>query len=565
MMACGDDDSGNGGDSGNDWNTADATSSSDAGGTSDTQPPPSDTSSGGGWDTASADTAASSDAASSDTAGPDPGTPPPNTQVNLGGAQDFGFFRAVVESGQVPNPEDMDAGGFFAEHHTPLPDPVCGEKICLQAMLGQMGNLMTGANCTLIQVGLNSTTVVDPNDRPPLNLVVVVDLSGSMNNGNKIDFVRDGLHKLVNELSDVDHLSIVTYATTVDVPFDMQAVKNNRNELHDLVSSLSTGGSTNLHDGLEEGFQVAMDAYDSGRQNRVILLSDGVPTVGITNTDEILEMSAGYNSDGIGLTTVGLGTDFSVDVMRGLAEQADGNFYFLENSAAVDEVFTEELAYFTVPVAFDVRLDVHAGNHYTFGAAHGSHLFKTNEEGGTLSVPSVFLAHRLAHDDVTDGDGRRGGGSALLLELMPMADDGSNLTVGHVATVSLEFREPGSNEIVTEEITIDYPRAPWETLVTGFFDNAIVTKSFVMLNIYASLEEACRLHHDGQPLEAMNLLLRVIAAASDYEDDANDGEGDIDIQLDIELMEDLVGVIEDVSGINEEPEPIIPEDPWPND
>jgi Ca-activated chloride channel family protein len=350
----------------------------------------------------------------------------------------------------------------------------------------------------------------------------------------------------------------------VDVPFTMQGVSSHRNELHEIIDALEADGSTNLHGGLERGYRQVVEHYDSGRQNRVILLSDGEPTAGDTSPESIVSMSRAYNSDGIGLTTVGLGTDFNIDLMRSLAQQADGNFYFVENAAAVDEVFTEELSYFTLPVAFDLELRVTAGQDYTFARAVGSQAWQDTEEGGTLEIPSVFLAHRTSHDDVTDEGGRRGGGSALLIELMPREEDGTSPTQAEVATLELSFREPGTDRVVTETLDVSYPHAPWEVLSTGFFENGIVTKSFVMLNIYAGLESACATFHEGDPIASIVTLDRLIAAAEDYEDSANGGEGDVDIQLDIELMEDLIEVILRNGG--SQPEDVeIDEDPWPAD
>lgn len=522
---------------------------------------------GGGWGGSGGGSGAADAGAwpSDPNAGPTPGG---NTNVNIGGASDFGYFRALVAAGQVPMPDQMEAAGFFAEHHTPLPQPVCGENVCIQAMLGVMANLINGNTCTLLQVGLNSPLVADESMRPPLSLAVVVDVSGSMNGDDKIAFVRDGLSKMVNELDDDDQLAIITYSSLGSVDWPMQPIQGKRNELQAMIAALGTGGGTNLYEGLEMGYEEVFANYDSGRQNRLILLSDGQPTAGIKDADMIVEMSKAYNSDGVGLTTIGLGTGFNYTLMRDLAEQADGNFYFVENGAAVDDVFTEELSYFTVPVAFDVEIQVAAGDDYEFERSYGSRLFETDETGGKLEVPSVFLAHRVSADDIVENPegetGRRGGGSALLLELMPKEPSGE-VTSGYVADVSLKFREPGTDEIKTEHIPVTYPYSPTDILATGYFDNAIVTKSFVMLNIYVALEVACTAWHAGQPEEAISVLAQLIAAASDYEDSANDGEGDLDIALDIELMQDLMGVMEAQLAPDVEIEPEIPDDPWPAD
>ncbi len=488
-----------------------------------------------------------------------------NTNVNLGGAQDFGYFRRLLDQNIVPQPGNFEASGFFAEHHTPLPTPVCGERICVQGMLGVMGNLINGNNCTLLQVGLNSPLTADPDNRPPLNLAVVVDVSGSMQADGKMEFVRSGLQQMLNELNDDDQIAIITYETRVDVPFAMAPIRGNRNDIQDIIEDLTPQGSTNLYDGLERGYRQIVEHYDSGRQNRVILLSDGEPTAGNTSPNDIIAMSRGYNSDGAGLTTVGLGTDFNYQLIRDLSEQADGNFYFVENAGAVDEVFTQELSYFTLPVAFDLELEVNTGQDYDFGRAMGSRLWENTDEGGRLSIPSVFLAHRVSDDDVTPDGGRRGGGSALLIELMPREDSNMGATEADVASISLSFREPGSNETITEEIQINYPYSPAEIFRQGFFDNSIVTKSFVMLNIYVALERACELFHEqNDPIEAIVTLDRLIAAAQDYNEEIQD----TDIEFDIALMEQLITVIQSNSIDPEEIENIEfdeLEDPWPAD
>jgi Ca-activated chloride channel family protein len=492
--------------------------------------------------------------------------PGANTNVSLGGAQDFGYFRRLLGANQVPRTTDFDAAGFFAEHHTKLPPPVCGQRVCLQAMLAVMGNLASGASCTMLQLGLNSTLVADPSMRPPLNLAVSIDVSGSMNTGGKIDFVRAGLESLIDGLRDGDKVAIITYSDAVTVRFPMAEVSLKRAELRTLVRGLQAAGGTALHDGLKGAFLESQRSFESGRQNRVILLSDGNPTVGITGTPDILAMSKSYNSEGIGLTTIGLGTDFNPTLMRGLAQQADGNFYFLENTGAVKEVFTQELSYFTVPVVLDLKLELAAGAQYNFGRAYGSSFWKDlGLTGGRLEVPSVFLAHRQSAADQTPEGGRRGGGSALLIELMPKrsSDDGSGLTAADVAVVKVSFKEPGTNRIVTDQVTVNYPRAPWFTPEQGFFqssDVTIVQKSFVMLNLYLAIEDACKNFWGGDRTQIIGNLRRLRAAVVDYNEEIKDE----DITADLALLDQFMNVLR-ANGVRDPADVRIPANPWPAD
>src|SRR6185369_12075885 len=98
------------------------------------------------------------------------------------------------------------------------------------------------------------------------------------------------------------------------------------------AAKLAPRGGTNIFDGLKAGLDLLGDAPPSDRQNRVIFLSDGLATAGNTSTSAIIDMATSRIIRGIGLTTIGVGTDFDAPLMRGLAERGAGNFYFLENA-----------------------------------------------------------------------------------------------------------------------------------------------------------------------------------------------------------------------------------------
>ena len=124
------------------------------------------------------------------------------------GAQDFGLFKEILEAGGLPGPSTIDDVGFFAEHKIELPPPACGETLCAHAQIGHMGNLINGADCTIVQIGLNARPEVLEADRPPLHLALVIDTSGSMN-GQAMQSVRRGLGKLVDALEEGDRISLI--------------------------------------------------------------------------------------------------------------------------------------------------------------------------------------------------------------------------------------------------------------------------------------------------------------------------------------------------------------------
>jgi Ca-activated chloride channel family protein len=483
------------------------------------------------------------------------------TNVSFGGSQDVGFFRDQLEAGQVPTLASLDAPGFFAEHYIELPPPACGERICLQPIVAVMGNLMNGSPCTMLQLGLNSPIAADPAMRPPLDLAVVVDVSGSMQ-GEKLTYVKEGLGLLIDAMRDADRLALITYSSGAQVLHELGEVGLRRAELRRSVSELIAEGGTNIEAGLTLGYQSLLMDLDPEREHRVILLSDGNPTEGITDTPSILASSGGFNSEGIGLSTIGLGADFNIDLMRKLSQQADGNFYFLEDAGAVREVFEEELAFFVVPVALELELELRAGESYDFSRAYGAPLWRDTSDGGQLEIPSVFLAHRESDQDVTEDDGRRGGGSSLIVELLPK---GSALDAidAEVATVDLTFRDPSSDELVQESITLRYPGRLGSVPEAGYFEAERLSsahKSFVMLNVFSGMENAiAAFHEDTASAETIADLDALIDAVRDYNDEIDDK----DIELDLELL-DMLRANLVRAGVPDGTRP--PRlDPWPSD
>ncbi|WP_428263275.1 vWA domain-containing protein [Haliangium sp.] len=417
----------------------------------------------------------------------------PGGNVGFGGAQDIGQFRNILETGGIPGAGTLDAAGFFAEHYVELPPPDCDEALCLQSMLSVGDDWLYNGYQATLAVALN--TPVDPStiEPRPRDFVVVVDTSGSMNLDDRIGYVKQGLELLVDTLGDEDNLALVTYASDpiVRAEFALDAEPAARRAaLHEEIAALEAGGSTNLYGGLQTGFdlaQAALEAQTEGRELRVLLLSDGLATAGITSDESIIAMAEEYLTLGIGLTTIGVGLDFNVELMRGLAERGAGNFYFLENPAAVSEVFTEEVTFFASPLALDVTVEVRTGNGYEVGAVAGTRLWYTEGGVGSIYLPSVFLASRTSTDP-GDDKGRRGGGGTLFIEMLPTGRTDGELA--RVAEVKLRYRVPGEDTYREQAISVENPANPGITPEEAYYSHQAMAKQYAMYNLYLGLHQA---------------------------------------------------------------------------
>jgi Ca-activated chloride channel homolog len=437
-------------------------------------------------------------------------TAPPGSFGNVGtsGAQDFAAFRRALDEGRIPTPDTLDATGFFAEHFTSLPAPTCGRAFCLHGMLSVSKDLARGGPLTLLQMGMNSA--IDPATvkKPPLNLAVVLDHSGSMSGAGKMDFAKQGVSQLIDALGENDVFSLIIFDNTVQKVFGPARVTD-KAALKGAVAEVQPAGGTDIYGGLEAGFQAVLNTQGETEQRRVIFLTDGLPTAGITDPVRIRDMSLGYNKKYVGLTTIGLGTDVNIGLLRGLAESGGGNFYYIEKPAAVREVFMEELSFFVAPIAYDLELTFSQVPGYALKGVHGTALWMPNAGGGTVSVPSVFLVSRTMTAPGPNG-GRRGGGSAIIAELGATGPDGSIAPAmpRDVGKLTLKYRIPGQRDFETQEATVNYTPPPipaGATEIPDYYSADAVEKNTLILNFFIALRDTTQKAQTNRPA-ALELL-----------------------------------------------------------
>ncbi len=472
--------------------------------------------------------------------------------VAQGGAQDFGQFRQILDEGGLPHPSTLDDVGFFNEHKVDFPAPECGDDVCLHGQLGVMGNMITGTNCTLMLLGMNTTLDPSTLERPPLNLAIAVDISGSMR-GPNIAHLREGLFRMLDDLRPADRVSLVAFSGDADLL--VESVAGDDPDFSAAISTLEADGSTNIYGGLREAYEVVRKHAVDGYQNRVILLSDGEATAGITDDARVVEMSRQYNEQGLALTTIGVGDSFDPELMRELSIAGGGAFYFLEDGEAVQEVFEEEVQAFLVPLANDVRIDVSVTDGYSLRAVYGTKDVIVEGNDAAIDIPSLQLAHRTSADD--DQEGRRGGGGAIIAEVIPVD---ASAGAGTVGSLVMSYTEPGAERTVVQEVPITSALAPGDTPDGGAFDGDGVEKAFVMLNIFAGFDLASTRASYGDLTGALGVLEPLRNSVVSWLEDNDDA----DIEDDLRYIDRFIANLR-ARGAGAPPPERRPPEIWPID
>ncbi len=209
----------------------------------------------------------------------------------------------------------------------------------------------------IVRLGVQAEQVADA-ERPPASLTFVVDTSGSMERQNRLGLVKTSLQRLVTELDDDDTVALVTYSDNADVILPPTEVAEAEVILA-AIDALGTDGSTNLEAGLQTGYDLANESFRDGGINRVILASDGVANVGLTDPDGLVGLIRGDADRGIQLVTVGVGMgNFNDVTMEQLANDGDGFYAYVNDQAEADRLFSDDLISTLLTVAIDGKIQV---------------------------------------------------------------------------------------------------------------------------------------------------------------------------------------------------------------
>ena len=209
----------------------------------------------------------------------------------------------------------------------------------------------------LFLVGIQ-TEKIDFSKSAPANLVFLIDVSGSMMDENKLPLVQRAFLLLTENLTEKDRISIVTYAGS-DMVVLSGAKGDQKEKIQTAITELEAGGGTYGSKGIETAYQIAMENYIEGGNNRVILATDGDLNVGITSESELINLIEEKRKSGVALSVLGFGTGSIKDnKMEALADHGNGNYAYIDSLMEARKVLVEEMGATLLTVASDVKFQV---------------------------------------------------------------------------------------------------------------------------------------------------------------------------------------------------------------
>lgn len=231
--------------------------------------------------------------------------------------------------------------------------PAEGEDFALTA---RAGACPWNAESELVVLGL--TVGQAATEAPPTNLVLLVDVSGSMGDAEKLPLLKESMARIVKGLRAEDRVSIVTYSGVEEVVFK-GASGDDAEAILGAINGLEAAGSTNGEAGLSMAYRVAEETHIEGGVNRIVMVSDGDLNVGISSEDELNAFVSEKRGQGTYLSVLGFGSGNYQDAkMETLADHGNGSYHYIDSADEAARVYEHFLAAGAVPVADDVKLQV---------------------------------------------------------------------------------------------------------------------------------------------------------------------------------------------------------------
>lgn len=345
---------------------------------------------------------------------------------STGGAKDIVNFRENIKKGYFPLESDITYEGVFYDYYFDTNNEEKEDKMFYPSLTEAVSpDPISGESQYYATVGLNSNIKESDFARKKLNVVVVLDISGSMgaaidnyyydmNENNKetktkMKLAEESVNVLIDELNEDDSFGMVLFddAGYKAKPLnkvskvDMEAIKNHILEIEDR-------GGTNF----EAGYTIAQELFEDYKdtdpneyENRIIVITDAMPNIGTTSKEGLLEMMEKSSNDKIYTTFIGVGLDFNTEVIKAITDVRGANYYAVNSEEAFKARMGEEFEYMVTPLVFDLDMSLE------------SELFEVEKIYGTDSLSSeknnIMHVNTLFPSKSND-DGEVKGGVILL-------------------------------------------------------------------------------------------------------------------------------------------------------
>ena len=392
---------------------------------------------------------------------------------SVGGAKDVENFRENIKNGYFPISTDITYNGLFYDYtfntgkkaeSKDLFSPSYSTAISKDPISLKDEYYMT--------VGLNSNIKESDFQRKKLNLVVVLDISGSMSSGfdtyyydtfnkkdieinkdsskTKMQIANESVNILIDQLNDDDRFGMVLFDDSAYIGKPISLVgETNIDAIKEHILEIGAMGGTNFEAGYTEAtklFEEYKNINSNEYENRIIVITDAMPNYGTTSKDGLMSYVQDNAKEGIYTTFIGVGVDFNTELIETISDVKGANYYSVHSAKEFKEQMGEQFEYMVTPLVFDLKLNLES-TRYEIDGVYGSDTVNTLT-GDIINVNTLFPS-------TTTDDGEVKGG-VILLKLKKLENTKSNEIKLHVEYKDREGKQYSNEQNVSFEGNKEY-------------------------------------------------------------------------------------------------------------
>jgi Mg-chelatase subunit ChlD len=350
----------------------------------------------------------------------------------------FKLTAASLEKGLMPEPATVRTEEFINAFNYHDPEPTGNARV---AFAWERARYPFAHDRDLVRFAVK-TGAVGREPGKPLNIVLLLDNSGSMERADRVQIRRECLRVLGGQLQPQDKVSVVAFARTARLWVDGLAGAQAR-ELPSLVGNLTPEGGTNLEEAMSLAYATAQKHFVPNGVNRVVLLTDGAANLGDVSPDSLKKKVVSYRQQGVALDCFGIGWEgYNDDLLEALSRNGDGRYGFVNSPEAATTEFASQLAGALQVAASDVKVQV-----------------EWNPKRVTVFRQLGYAKHQLKKEEFRDNKvdaaeiGAAEAGNALYTAQVNPAGEGP------LGVVRVRYRVPNTNDYREHEWTLAYDGA----------------------------------------------------------------------------------------------------------
>lgn len=407
-----------------------------------------------------------------------------NVGLSVGGAKNIQNFRENIKNGYFPISTDITYNGIFYDYYfetgksknkTDLFSPAYSTAISKDPVSNKNEYYMT--------VGLNSNIKQSDFKRKKQNIVVMLDISGSMSsslnsyyydqsliskimkseNKTKMELANESVNLMIDKLHEDDRFGMVLFDSkaylgkeiTMINETDVKALKGH-------ILEIEPKGGTNFEAGYEKATELFKDEFlkDEEYENRIIIITDAMPNTGTTSKNGLLKFIETNANNKIYTSLVGVGVDFNSDLTESISNVKGANYYSVSSKDQFKKILSEDFDYMVTPLVFDLKLDLNSDD-YEIESIYGTDSLDKST-GNIMNVNTLFPSS-------TTEEGTKGG--VILLKLKKKSNE---IKDGKV-TLNVSYKDREGNDFKNSE-EVKFNESSEE-----YYENAGIRKSIALV------------------------------------------------------------------------------------